>query len=695
MKTQELSSILKSLGNGKKHDEYFWNMLRAFSELLSKRLKNHIMFRPYGSAVENLICREPDDAGDLDVTIVPTSDNMMIYDELIEYLPKHPMHVRIKAVDHPVLQSCLVGDTEYVATSALKNFHPAIYGRLAELLPGLLQMMSQGKFLSTLPFTSFHTNNNTTSPAITLNFATLLQSGMKTTSENYFQLLTKIREDIQDKNNEKQREEHNETKGREHSLAFQIGPTARVVTDNQHGNKSEKQMQYRRFEHRSETNTETKGNSSKETNFKDNNEVHLRQIVGGIDFVPAFKSPGWPRVAREWNKRERKWPSPDVVDNIVQEGFHLVAKAPKNSGNPDCDFRISFGHAEYLLSQEMNDIQRECYRCLKKFHRAYLSTKPKGLVTFHLKNLLLQTIEETGPEMWTESNRVECVMMLLGNLWFSLRNKELRHFFVRSYNLFCTDYIKDPAILETLAEKVQQIMENPMQFAKTLTQNKEAHAQSSKLSPPGNLSIRQGGENEENKEARTKDSDEADESRSEQDEGSQQPSSPLASYQYSVLKEYFLTTSRELTNTAANYHKVGLENLEPLERSLVEDLREIVRKTNIQVDEFPEMFDASWFIVYHKVFLSTEPNIRRRMLDGIRSVVEVWKYMVKQDDWAPGNEEALVRRMIFDCTAENPLDVNLIIIARTGMQLMPQKIDLDDIKLDCVSVIRKNSTLFA
>ena len=147
------------------------------------------------------------------------------------------------------------------------------------------------------------------------------------------------------------------------------------------------------------------------------NEAHFQQRVGGLDFVPAFKSQGWPKVAQEWVKRKRKWPSPDMVDKVIQEGFHLVVNAPENDGNPDCDFRISFSHAEYLLSQEMNDVQRECYRCLKKCHRAYLSTEPKSLVSFHLKNILLRTIEETGAEMWTESNRANCMMESSGSCW--------------------------------------------------------------------------------------------------------------------------------------------------------------------------------------------------------------------------------------------------------------------------------------
>ena len=92
VKTQELNFILEFLGKEREESqrwwEFFWNMMRAFSELISKRCENGIMFGPYGSAVEYLNCQEPDNAGDVDVMIFPTSDNLIIQEELIEYLPR-------------------------------------------------------------------------------------------------------------------------------------------------------------------------------------------------------------------------------------------------------------------------------------------------------------------------------------------------------------------------------------------------------------------------------------------------------------------------------------------------------------------------------------------------------------------------------------------------------------------------------
>ena len=104
-------------------------------------------------------------------------------------------------------------------------------------------------------------------------------------------------------------------------------------------------------------------------------ESPLRFDSFGIDFVPAFRSLEWPKVALEWITRDRCGPSVETVNNVVR-GFHLVAKSSRNGGHPDRDFSISFSLAEYILSQEMNDIHRKCYLCLKKYHTTFLSTEP-------------------------------------------------------------------------------------------------------------------------------------------------------------------------------------------------------------------------------------------------------------------------------------------------------------------------------
>ena len=858
VKIPELNLMLRRLGKRRKedsiikeHNKYISSyFFRQLTEFWNQRYENSITFRPYGSSAEDLKCVEPDDIGDVDIMIFPNADNMMIHDEILEYLPENPLHVRIKGVDHPVLQFCLVEGTDYLATAALKGFHPAIYGsylpHLAQFVTRSLQVASREGINDTI----WQLKNSSQSPAVTLNYAQTndplperlekqkdpknlanldfsdwewmaqylcTERGIKYTREHaqvindYFQYANEVQVSLNEcglsgeprvfpdvvqellfsdraktlraryrdidrrTQNEREKTKHcsevNVPKCAQGSLPFNakrhynadwhgtprniddgqrpaedLGcPSAQPETwdspemrqrfqekanlkqgtenkdedtikgkekkpfedrnKNQTGSKPEPHQAGQKdgmfwrnlssnveeriydhwFDHLFEKETDAKADTPpKGGKPKDTEEAQPHNLVGGFDFVPALRSQGWPQVARDWIKRERKWPPPHVVDKIVQEGFHFVVKPPKNGGNPDCDFRISFSHAEYLLSQEMNDIQRELYRCLKRYHRAYLSIEPQGLMTFHLKNILQQTIEETGAEMWTESNRGECMMKLLGNLYEALKKKNLPHFFVRSFNLFGADYIESPIVLDSLARKVEQILENPIKFARDLLQQqprativtKRECVSSTKPTPDAET-----GQGREMEQAPSKQKTETN------DQGS-------TSLRYHDLQDNFFATTNELIDLAFNDAKSGqVKALEPLERSLVEDLREMNRKHNIPVEVFPMMFEGEcWDMAYCKVWINSEPNMRRRMLDGIQGVIETWKYILQQHDFGTGNEEAILQRML-DTTSENPFDLSHVLPAGAGTHLLNRVVNsvkprpfhrqvMDDIPLD-------------
>ena len=842
---QELNFVFKSLAEQgseaqlmKEHNEYVsGHFLEYVSEFLSEKTENCIMMRPYGSAAEDLKCLAPDDYGDVDVMVFPNAEKCFIYEELLEYSSENPLHVKIKGSDQPIFQSCLVEGTEYVATTAVKKFNPAIYGtgapELLYLLTSSMKAMSR-EDLALSPECIFSWKNKDSSPAFTIDLKQSFETqndelqklidtqswynldvaeleclfnamnctsrGIKYTrehaeafddyiqsmrevlkawvtkgspsgmiqnfpglfqeicsgdaTENFKARVQAIESRLQNESgsgmsgavclgeqsvtpekrgedeagssmeppndepfvapencDDTQRssedsEDHDESNVEVKKLTEKAEMSSEDASHNEDGNADEDEKRKKariaankRFmEHTFGIGTEMKGHNEKSKEYK-------RKV--GIDLVPALRSRGWPKVAREWIKRDRKWPSPEMVDKVLQEGFHLVVKPPKTNGNPDSDFRISFSHAEYLLSQEMNDIQRECYRCLKKYYRAYLS-KPTGLVTFHLKNLLLQTIEETGAEMWTESNRAECMMKLLGNLLEALTKKNLPHFFVRAYNLFSVDYIEDPKTLEYLAREVEKIVESPMEYSNKLIQNerdlmqvlKEECVPSSEPTKPVKPISEHGREGAE-KTARSGDNDDI-QSKEEiltspvlQTETTQQ-SRPTASYRYHDLEDIYLQVSQELIDMAVNDADCNLESLDPLERSLVEELRELASIHGRELsDGFLKMLRTGWGSqAYYKVYLSNEPDMRRRMLVAIQGQVELWKYALRQEDFGPGNEEAIFCRMT-DPTADNPFDLNNVFPAGGAVQCLsrllnsltlqpaqPQMVNMDDIPLD-------------
>ena len=551
-----------------------------------RRNPQQVRFQLYGSSAEDLhVETHVGVRPDFDIMIFPTADEVMIDDELIEYFPSNPLYVRIRGTGHPVLQSCLAENTEYVATSALKNFHPAIFG------PVSITNNADDVFPSTfvpMPGLSLSVKNSMTSPAIKI--TSDLQSYARKFLNNFKLTLHK----------------HYCKGGEEDSI---VDCTCLS---------SEDENEY----------------------FSERIDSFLSKAKMLIEYIPAFRCLTWPMVAQEWRKRQRKWPSPDVVDQVIREGFHLVVKAPKNGGNPECDFRISFSHAEYLLSQEINEIQRECYRCLKTYHRVYLSTEPKGLLSFHLKNIFLRTIEETGDEMWIESRRAECMTKLFANLLKALREKHLPLYFVRSYNLFDIDYIEDTAILESLAERVEQIMENPVKFAEELikvTQGKRSSPvqEQEQMNSPSN-----------------------------QPQSLKKENTELVG-----LKKMYLDAIKDLIE-AVNNDDCILENLDPMERAVVEDLREMQKKC------FPicrlDFLIPSVALLDHPIYTAwnlNDINVRHRVLTYVKLVTELYKYFMPPVEAAEGPKDIWSQmEHVLNPGSESPFDLNLFLPPDHGLE---------------------------
>ena len=829
---EELNLVFKCLGERgreaqlvKECDEKFLSFLLAkLTEASTKFTEKKLVVRPYGSAAEDLKCLSPENYGDIDIMVFPTTDSLIIHEDMLEYLPENSLYVRIRASDHSVFQSCLVEGTEYLATSALKNFDPAIYGSKSsewfdylkyslsivsddsspslqfvcnwknkEVGPAFtidskqwfgttleqLQNMTESKKGCSceladwegLASSMFNANGMEYTrehasviedllPCVGESQASLIESGSDgfirglstlfqefTSSDAMQSFITRVQAIESRKQNEsgspaeaicheesgvtQQTCDTNEVERSSEPANFGPSVTAQNRSDAQApGNRD---LESTSFDETDNTRTpdesvtekqndregarETIENTSKqdggavqkeskaelknsgeregptpkdatvsdraihEVESGEREKLHLKRwlnhLIGeesgnkehrveekdsitrkrGMDLVPALRSRGWPKASRDWLERERKWPSVEMVTKIIDEGYHLVVKSPRYSEIPECDFRISFSNAEYLLTQEMNEIQRECYRCLKKLHRAYLSS-PAGLVSFHLKNLFLQTIEETGAEMWTADKRAECMMKLLENLLKALKDKDLRHFFARSYNLFGVDYFENPESLASLAEVVENIMESPAEFSKALIhQNEDDTKQLKKNEPqqdseravpgraaePGSVNDNQG-----NKEITT-------------DtvlRSPQQCGNLLPNYRYHDMQDMYLQVGKELVETALNGDKIR----DPLERSLVEDFKEIIRSHNLQTENFLQMLRSGWSNAYVRICLSTELEIRRQMLDAIRGDVETWKYCLRQEDLASGNEEAIANRML-DPSHEDRFDLSNIVPA--------------------------------
>ena len=690
----EFDIVLNVLGERQRteeahaHNEHSEHLTRSLLEMLTKEYGDRLTFRIYGSTAEDLKCLEPDNLGDVDIMVFPNF--ILIDDKLIEYSRDNPLYVRIKGSNDFVLQNCLAKDTEYVSTSALRSFDPVIYGDFAHNIGQVMPVDEFANGLGALLKCTCYLEENKSTPAITVN----VYFGQSWKTKLHRHLETTIDApsgDIDMTDTSADFDEKEEASPTDDVLQHSLPPTddssSHDLMHDQYQDKSHSSvklfvdfiprlMRHLFFPPSKVTETQFVD----ETSFVGNEKVPPinQQILSPVDFVPAFKCHGWPRVAEEWLQRNRKWPSPKTVDKVTQEGFHLVVKAPPNGGDHTLDFRVSFSHAEYLLSQEMNDVQRECYRCLKKIHRSHLMTESrKSLVTFHLKTILLLAIEETGPEMWTDTNRAHCLMHLLGNLWEALRTKYLPHYFVRSYNLFCSDYFESNEILESLEAIVSQIMKDPLYFTKTLIQvfkKKSTPTSVPSFFKEPTIESKHGEEKQTFFTSEEKDRSVLDPVLVTKFFGDHCDHA-VTKCHFHNLKNYFITTSIELYDKAFCDPDYPHEFLSSLERSIVEDLRGLARNLernlgqNISLtrrgrEQFAVGFESCWNSFYGHITVLTGMTSKHHVLMSLKRVTRLLSYLLKDKNCAK-DSEAINRKMMEDC-----FDLNLLFPPGFGYVLL-------------------------
>ena len=163
-------------------------------------------------------------------------------------------------------------------------------------------------------------------------------------------------------------------------------------------------------------------------------DFESRFPVTNNDLVPAIKCIGWPLCAQEWIYRPRCWPSQDLVQKILKEGFHIVCKS-----SPEGDFRLSYSNAETLLIGNFSDLQFKTYRAFKSFVSHYKKNwspnAKKAVCSYHLKTIILWYSEKSDPMDWTEDTIVDHLLSLIDDLILALNEKNLPMYFMPKYNL--------------------------------------------------------------------------------------------------------------------------------------------------------------------------------------------------------------------------------------------------------------------
>jgi len=154
------------------------------------------------------------------------------------------------------------------------------------------------------------------------------------------------------------------------------------------------------------------------------------------DYVPALKCLDWPDLCNEYFRRSgHLWPSQGLIDEIKQDGMHIVCKASSDESPDPFEFRTSFSLAEKTLIRAFNDVQFTTYYFLKVVKDDLALTEDHPLKSYFVKTALIRMIEDSPPDVWSKENFLLNTKRCLKSLQSSFELGHLPHLFIKDCNL--------------------------------------------------------------------------------------------------------------------------------------------------------------------------------------------------------------------------------------------------------------------
>ena len=160
----------------------------------------------------------------------------------------------------------------------------------------------------------------------------------------------------------------------------------------------------------------------------------FQKYLDGIDYVPAFRSPHWPKDALQMIKRKPRsgFPTKNLKWKFLFKGCLIVPTSHKLSNNPDIEWRYSFSECETLLCLSWNQIQIYTYLLLKLLKFKYF----KGLISsYHLKTCIFFAAEQIDSSFWVKENLLFSVENILQMVVDFLEKKYFPNYFIEKNNM--------------------------------------------------------------------------------------------------------------------------------------------------------------------------------------------------------------------------------------------------------------------
>ena len=168
-----------------------------------------------------------------------------------------------------------------------------------------------------------------------------------------------------------------------------------------------------------------------------------------IDLIEAMRCINWPSEIKAWEtrKREHNWPSNETIRKVMMSGCDVITIPTQISYNKltlseemsvtrNPNLLISFSRAEFILISKWTPVQQKVYHILRRFGKDVLFTSWSSLCSYHIKTLMLWSVEERPVSWWRENDVVDICCALLQDLGDMLNKGVCRNYFLPNYNLF-------------------------------------------------------------------------------------------------------------------------------------------------------------------------------------------------------------------------------------------------------------------
>ncbi|KAK3093198.1 hypothetical protein FSP39_012529 [Pinctada imbricata] len=162
--------------------------------------------------------------------------------------------------------------------------------------------------------------------------------------------------------------------------------------------------------------------------------------IGDVEVDLAFCIPcyTWPDIANNWVNRDRsyEWPSPEMIENIIHNGCHVVPVGDPDSPYCDHEWRISFSVAERTLMHSFNHAQFLVYNLLRLTLKGIIEKRIRGvLCSYFMKTTLFYTTENTSLELWRVDNLETCFKTCVSVLYDYVYLINCPNYFIPEYNM--------------------------------------------------------------------------------------------------------------------------------------------------------------------------------------------------------------------------------------------------------------------